>query len=361
MIIKSFTGPTVAAALKLVRDEMGGDAVVLKTRVLPIDETIVVNERVEVTACIDESILSPGKIDYMLQKNKKISDKISKLSGKTEISDSSAIQSDNIADNRDDKELPEEAVSELKLLRQNLIDSDISVDLTQQLIADIERLYNSDSKIKDIAGDVLTNYINQFLTSDIDFKPGMKIIFTGFSGAGKTSALAKLAAQLVSGLGMKVTLSSLDDMKVSAFEEMGSYADILNLPSAMFDELEQRQKDNSIILIDTPPLPVDPTRRQELIKKINKVNPDKTFLAVTARSRSKDLIDAVNIFRSVSPDYLIVGHLDETTRWGSIYSLAGSLKIPLAFTTNSPGGIGELARADVAEIAQTVLKNGGAV
>ena len=69
MIIKSFTGPTVAAALKLVRDEMGGDAVVLKTRVLPIDETIVVNERVEVTACIDESILSPGKIDYMLQKN----------------------------------------------------------------------------------------------------------------------------------------------------------------------------------------------------------------------------------------------------------------------------------------------------
>lgn len=348
MIIKSFTGPTVAAALKLVRDEMGGDAVVLKTRVLPIDETKVINERVEVTACIDESILSPGKIDYMLTKDERSSDSMSKSSGTIEVSDDIA----NI-------ELPREVSDEVETVHQKLLDADIPDDITRKLIADIEKRYLPAANIKDIAGQVLSDYLNQYMISDIDFKPGMKIIFSGFSGSGKTSALAKLAAQLVSGLGLKVMLSSLDDMKVAAFEEMGSFADILNLPSAMFDELAERQKNDSLILIDTPPLPIDPTRRQELLEKINKVAPDITFLVFSARNRSCDLTDAVSIFRSVSPDYLIAGHLDETKRWGSIYSMTGTLKTPLAFTTNSPGGIGELARANADEIARTVLRNGG--
>lgn len=370
MIIKSFTGPTVAAALKLVRDEMGGDAVVLKTRVLPIDETRIVNERVEVTACIDESILSPGKIDYMLKKDEQSSGSISSRAGmagtladNVESPENLQIESDKKSDTVLDMEriieMPEKILSELKTLSQNLTDADIPEDMTRQLIAEIKKQYSPDKDIRGIASQVLTEQIDQYMTSDIDFKPGMKIIFTGFSGAGKTSALAKLAAQLVSGLGLKVTLSSLDDMKVAAFEEIGSYADILDLPSAMFDELASRQKNDSLILIDTPPLPVDPVRRQEFLEKIKNVSPDINFLVFSARNRSCDLADAVGTFESVAPDYLIAGHLDETKRWGSIYSMVESMKIPLAFTINSPGGIGELSRANAAEIAQTVLKNGG--
>ncbi len=357
----------MAAVLKLVRDEMGGDAVVLKTRVLPIDETKIVNERVEVTACIDESILSPGQIDYVLKKDEKRSDKISKNSGKAGTLDVIAETRGNLQKELDKKpdtilnshgntESPEEISSDVRQVYHNLLDTDIPVEITRQLIEDIEKQYSSGTNIKDIACKVLSDYLNRFMASDIQFRPGMKIIFTGFSGAGKTSALAKLAAQLVTGLGLKVTLSSLDDMKVAAYEEMSSYADILNLPSAMFDELAERQKNDSLILIDTPPLPVDPTRRQELLDKINNVNPDLTFLVFSARNRSCDLIDAVNIFKSVSPDYLIAAHLDETKRWGTIYSMAGYLKTPLAFTTNSPGGIGELSRTDAHEIARTVLK-----
>jgi len=357
----------VAAALKLVRDEMGGDAVVLKTRVLPIDETKVVNERVEVTACIDESVLSPGRIDSMLTKDKNIFDNVSKNSGRAGISDVTAETQVNLQNGPGKKpaitvngyknaEATEEISPEIKMLHDDLLDADIPIEITRELIRDIEKQYSSGTNIKEIAGEVLSEYLNRFMSFDIEFRPGMKIIFTGFSGAGKTSGLAKLAAQLVSGLGLKVTLSSLDDMKVAAYEEIGSYADILNLPSAMFDELAGRQKNDSLVLIDTPPLPVDPTRREKFLARINNVKPDMTFLVFSARNRSRDLIDAVEIFKSVSPDYLIAAHLDETARWGSIYSMAGTLKTPLAFMTNSPGGIGELARADSSEIARTVLK-----
>ncbi len=357
----------MAAALKLVRDEMGGDAVVLKTRVLPIDETKVVTERVEVTACIDESILSPVQLDYMLKKDEKRSNNISKNSGKAGTLDVVAETPENLQNEPDKKpdtvlsghgktESPEKISSDVKPVYCDLLDADIPVEITRQLIENIEKQYSSDTNIKEIACEVLSDYLNRFMVSDIQFRSGMKIIFTGFSGAGKTSALAKLAAQLVTGLGLKVTLSSLDDMKVAAYEEMGSYADILNLPSAMFDELAERQKNDSLVLIDTPPLPIDPTRRQELLDKINNLKPDMTFLVFSACNRTCDLIDAVNIFKSVSPDYLIAAHLDETKRWGTIYSMTGSLKTPLVFTTNSPGGIGELSRADASEVARTVLK-----
>ena len=93
----------MAAALKLVRDEMGGDAVVLKTRVLPIDETKVVTERVEVTACIDESILSPVQLDYMLKKDEKRSNNISKNSGKAGTLDVVAETPENLQNEPDKK------------------------------------------------------------------------------------------------------------------------------------------------------------------------------------------------------------------------------------------------------------------
>ena len=155
MIIKSFTGPTVAAALKLVRDEMGGDAVVLKTRVLPIDETKVVTERVEVTACIDESILSPGQIDYMLKKDEKRSDNISKNSGKAGTSDVTAETPENLQNELNKKpdsilnshgntESPEEISSDVKPVYYDLLDADIPVEITRQLIEDIEKQYSSD-------------------------------------------------------------------------------------------------------------------------------------------------------------------------------------------------------------------------
>ena len=51
MIIKSFTAETMTAALKTVRQELGGDAVVLKSRQLSNGTDA---NRVEVTACLDK-------------------------------------------------------------------------------------------------------------------------------------------------------------------------------------------------------------------------------------------------------------------------------------------------------------------
>ena len=47
MIVKSFTANTVAGALKKVRGELGGDAVILKTKRLQPDQQLVAGAKVE--------------------------------------------------------------------------------------------------------------------------------------------------------------------------------------------------------------------------------------------------------------------------------------------------------------------------
>ena len=59
MIVKSFIADSVAGALKMVRSELGGDAVILKTRKIESIKQKMVGGRVEVTACIDQSPAPP--------------------------------------------------------------------------------------------------------------------------------------------------------------------------------------------------------------------------------------------------------------------------------------------------------------
>ncbi len=51
MIIKSFVAESASAALKMVRQELGGDAIVLKTRQLPQGRG---KQRIEITACVEK-------------------------------------------------------------------------------------------------------------------------------------------------------------------------------------------------------------------------------------------------------------------------------------------------------------------
>ncbi len=59
MIVKSFIADTVAGALKQARNELGGDAVILKTRKLDGVHPSAGGGRVEVTACVDKAAAAP--------------------------------------------------------------------------------------------------------------------------------------------------------------------------------------------------------------------------------------------------------------------------------------------------------------
>lgn len=368
MIIKSFTAPTVAGALKIIKEELGNSAVILKTRLCPVTETVQGGDRVEVTACIDESALAPRPAKKETKPRPEIksnrNEPVEKAGSLSPLSATSAPldfavmlekKLDCILNSQRTADSMGEIDRRVRPIYLNLIDADIPVEIARELADEVETRLTSEAA-ELAAYKILLQELKKYTADEIPIEPGMRVVFVGPSGAGKTSALAKMAALLSSGLNKKVTLSSLDNIKVSAYEEISGYADILGVPLDLSGRSEKKHKKDSILLIDTPSLNGREEQHTELVKKISEISPDLLFLCFSVCTRSRDLIDSINLFESLAPSYLIAGHLDETPRWGGMLTMMRYLDIPLAYLADSPGGMGLLKKVDPAVIARRILK-----
>nr|MBN2278322.1 hypothetical protein [candidate division Zixibacteria bacterium] len=365
MIIKSYGAPTIAAALKKIKEELGGDAIVLKTRVCPEEEVSLTGQRVEVTACIDEKAVDRRKVAKI---------KTAGTTADCNAKHGSPIQvSQKAAEREYDPGRVEQALNQILSAHRapdlfadldstirpvflNLLDSDIPVEIAHRIASGIRDNMAESKNIDQVAMGVLLGELEAITRSSLTIHPGMKLLFIGSSGAGKTSVLGKVAAQLCTKFGQKLKLLSLDHMKISANEEIGAYADLLGLPVGRLEAEAEKSGRESILLIDTPAISRDEEHRREMQNLIQQIKPDLTFFVFSVGTRSHDLIDAINLFEVLRPDYLIASHLDETDRWGGIMTMAEYLNIPLAFITDSPAGMGKLMAPDTAAIARRLLK-----
>ncbi len=370
MIIKSFTAETVAGALKLIKGELGGAAVILKTRVSNPTEFTLTGSRVEVTACVDEGSLPARKAKKIAQHNSE--EKKSPLKSKTlnastrKSSAKNSTPSDFVAklEKKLDTILNSHNATEsvcnldprVKPIYLNLLDADIPVEIARQLIKVIEGRLSFEEEVEKIGWQVLREELDTCVVPDVRIEPGMKVAFAGPSGAGKTSALAKMAAFLSIQKGMKVALASLDNMKVAAYEEIGGYAEILEVPLDISGAPEKRHQKDTVLLIDTPSIMIQDSLRSPLTEKIRELRPDIIFLVFSVSARSRDLVDSIIQFEELRPTYLIASHLDESRRWGGVLTMAKYLDIPLAFIAASPGGVGMLETAESTAIARRILK-----
>jgi len=364
MIIKSYSAPTIAAALKKIKEELGGDAIVLKTRACPEEEAALTGQRVEVTACIDEKA-----VDYRkFRKNK-----TSRVANKTLTGAACppAVEKPGAGEYNPDKvektlnqilsahrspDLFDDIDSTVKPVFLNLLDSDVPVEIAHRLSRTVSENLSDPGGVDKTAMAILMEELNRMASASVSLKPGMKVAFVGPAGAGKTSIVGKVAAQLCTKFGQKIKLYSLDNIKISAYEEIGAYADLLDLPLSPLDETIDREDSDSIILIDTPAFCRDKDRCRKINERIKAVNPDVIFLVFSVCSRSNDLIDGINTFENIKPDYLIASHLDESDRWGGIMTMTDYLDRPLAFVTDAPAGMGKLTVPDTAKIARHLLK-----
>jgi len=371
MIIKSFTAETVAGALKLIKEEFGGSAVILKTRVSAPSEYAVTGNRVEVTACVDEDALparAARKIVRQATEESKPPKQKTLPSPPRRSSAKSPAQNDFVAklEKKLDAILNSHNASEqvgpmdprVKAVYLNLLDADIPVEISRQLIKVIEGRVSFEEDLDKIVFQIIRDELANSIVGDVKIEPGMKIAFAGPSGAGKTSALAKMAAYLSIQKQMKVTLASLDNLKVAAYEEIGGYAELLNVPLDITGSPENKHQRDTVLLIDTPSIAIQDGLKSPLSEKIHALKPNYLFLVFSVSTRSRDLVDSVIQFEELKPTHLIASHLDNSRRWGGILTMSKYLDIPLAYTADSPGGSGMLSSASAELIARKILKMG---
>lgn len=181
------------------------------------------------------------------------------------------------------------------------------------------------------------------------------VALVGPTGVGKTTTIAKLAANLNLFDHKKVGLITIDTYRIAAVEHLRTYGDIMNIPVEVVylpSDLEraiENLRECDVILIDTAGRsPHNPGMMDELQQFLTHSRVNLILLVLSATTQLSDMVEIEAKFSKIAYTHLVITKLDETRCLGPIVSLAWKVQRPLSYLTtgqNVPDDI-ELAKAD---------------
>lgn len=250
----------------------------------------------------------------------------------------------------------------LDAMEENLIAADLGPKATQKLM-DLLRQQSPGGtedpaqemslRLQQAMVDLLQGSATAPKTQPLSARPWV-IVFLGVNGVGKTTTIAKLAAQYRSA-GKKVLLVAADTFRAAAIEQLEAWAKRVGVdvikhrpgadPSAVVYDGIQAAKSRGIdvLLIDTAGRLHTKVHLIEELKKIRRVisreqsdAPHETLLVLDATTGQNGLQQARVFKEATDISGIVLTKLDGTAKGGVIVSIQEELGVPVRYV-----GIGE--------------------
>ncbi len=188
------------------------------------------------------------------------------------------------------------------------------------------------------------------------------VALVGPTGVGKTTTIAKLAANYRLREKKRVGLITVDTYRVAAVEQLRTYADIIDLPMEVVStpremrEAVARMQNLDLVLMDTAGRsPRDEIRIQELRLLLAEAEADDVLLVLSATTGTRSLAATAKKFAGVGTTSLILTKLDETTSLGHLVALMRECRLPISYLTDGQNVPDDIQVADRRQLAYLML------
>ncbi|MCA1929411.1 flagellar biosynthesis protein FlhF [Rheinheimera sp.] len=193
-----------------------------------------------------------------------------------------------------------------------------------------------DSALELLAGQLIT-------TNDDIMRRGGIVALVGPTGVGKTTTVAKLAAQFAKRHGAdQVALITTDSFRIGAYEQLATFGRIIGCPvkqvkdseelAVLLNQLQQRK----LILIDTAGMSQRDVRLAEKLASLvhNSRVKIKSYLVLSATSQARVMQETVEHFKRIPLAGCIFTKLDECLSLGEIINVAIQNALPVSYLTH---------------------------
>jgi flagellar biosynthesis protein FlhF len=228
---------------------------------------------------------------------------------------------------------------------QRLLASGLEKELARRLIEKAQNSITDENLTKEryVRGYVANSLMKSILvTGPLSLPPDNQAIiaFVGPTGVGKTTTIAKLAAHFALTEKKKIALITLDTYRIAAIEQLRIFAKIINLPidivlnKTEFDQTLDRHRDKDLILIDTAGRSQrDALQMADLQSLFPRPSDIDIRLVLSATSALSNLYETVERFRPLQPTSLVFTKLDESSTYGMILGTVLHEQIPISYFT----------------------------
>ena len=345
MRLKSYSAASVKEAMTLIRDDLGPDAIIIRT-----EEGVGNGGTVRITAAYEPARPIPVKDPVVPDVHKApdiaglISEAMAELN-RTELSGAElnraringTEKNSAAASGARDSAEPDFDLDELlAVLAHHGIPPQMALMLQTA----------ATSFAADSVGDAISSALEtSFRFYNLPYESRRPLILVGPTGAGKTVACAKLAAEAVL-QGKKVEIITIDTVKATGLEQLQKFASLMkctvsaaDTPEGLAELLDNRPTGDDapdLTLIDT--FGVNPFDAAELtqLARFIKQGQAEPVLVMPAGLDPADASEIAQIFASMGARLFVPTKMDAARRYASVLTAAQAGGMTIAALGNSP-------------------------
>ncbi|MBP2654936.1 MAG: flhF [Firmicutes bacterium] len=250
------------------------------------------------------------------------------------------------------------------LLIKNDIAPEIAENLTYNLPDETSLVGSNPAIVKQLLAERISNHLQRVEGIALPETGCKTVAFIGPTGVGKTTTIAKVAANFAINQGYKVALITADTYRISAVEQLKTYADIIGLPVDVVytpDDLKAalfRHRDKNLVLLDTAGR--SPRNQYQLaeLQALLAVDPNiETHLVLGMSTKYAEALEIVNKFSVCLPQKFLFTKVDEACNLGTLVSLLYQFPATLSYITTGQNVPEDIELANPVKLANLILRD----